>query len=292
MPVDFQFTNSTFGTVIALPDPIDGPETWKPGETLFVYDKIVGAHESLWVTKNETIAQNGIGLPSVDWRFDVVDRTDDVIIYTKKVGGTMQTPPARVYSWPDFFVNQSIPYPYTPTFHDATILPWVAGPNPGDVGLFFNGTDYVSIPNSPELAPATGIQVDTWVQWAINPGIGNHWANIVTKGDDDDNMQYALQHSSDNSQFEFAVRNSGVGREVATSTVAGGLQNGKWYHVVASYSAATGNIQLSVDGAPPAVRYLGGNLASGIYDLHIGEGLNSDRYFNGIISNVNISPIT
>ncbi len=204
----------------------------------------------------------------------------------------MQTPPARVYSWPDFFVNQSIPYPYTPTFHDATILPWVAGPNPGDVGLFFNGTDYVSIPNSPELAPATGIQVDTWVQWAINPGIGNHWANIVTKGDDDDNMQYALQHSSDNSQFEFAVRNSGVGREVATSTVAGGLQNGKWYHVVASYSAATGNIQLSVDGAPPAVRYLGGNLASGIYDLHIGEGLNSDRYFNGIISNVNISPIT
>ena len=63
MPVDFQFTNATLGTVIAKPDPADGSETWKPGDILFVYNKMVNGNQSIWVTKNETVARSGIGLP-------------------------------------------------------------------------------------------------------------------------------------------------------------------------------------------------------------------------------------
>ena len=79
MPVDFQFTNATMGTFIPKPDPADGPATWKPGDTLFVYRDQSGY---VWVTKNETRARSGMGLPIGVWRFDVVDRTDDVLIYT------------------------------------------------------------------------------------------------------------------------------------------------------------------------------------------------------------------
>jgi hypothetical protein len=89
MPVDFQFTNTTLGTIIPKPDQADGPETWKPGDNLFVYRDPSGY---VWVTKNETVAQNGIGLPQGVWRFDVVDKTDDVLIYTKNVGVGMPTP--------------------------------------------------------------------------------------------------------------------------------------------------------------------------------------------------------
>lgn len=89
MPVDFQFTNATIGTVIAKPDPADGPETWKPGDTLFVYRNQSGY---VWVTKNETLARNGMGLPIGVWRFDVVDRTDGVLVYTKNVGVGVPTP--------------------------------------------------------------------------------------------------------------------------------------------------------------------------------------------------------
>jgi hypothetical protein len=92
MPVDFQFTNTTLGTVIPKPDPADGPATWKPGDTLFVYNKVVDGNQTLWVTKNETNARNGIGLPIGVWRFDVVDKTDGVLIYTKNVGVGVPTP--------------------------------------------------------------------------------------------------------------------------------------------------------------------------------------------------------
>ena len=84
MPVDFQFTNATLGTVIPKPDPADGPETWKPGDTLFVYNKCQGPASGL--RKMRHLPGNGTGLPIGVWRFDVVDKTDDVLIYTKNVG--------------------------------------------------------------------------------------------------------------------------------------------------------------------------------------------------------------
>ncbi len=88
LPVDFQFTTPKGATVIPLPDPADGPETWKPGDTLFVYNK----SGLLEVTKNETTAREGTGLPVGIWRFDVVDRTDNVLIYSKNTGVGIERP--------------------------------------------------------------------------------------------------------------------------------------------------------------------------------------------------------
>lgn len=82
MPVDFQFTTPYGATLVALPDQDDGPEMWKPGDTLFVYNN----SGILAVTKNEGAARNGTGLPVGVWRFDVVDRTDNVLVYTRNTG--------------------------------------------------------------------------------------------------------------------------------------------------------------------------------------------------------------
>ena len=91
MPVYFQLTNSTLGTVRPLPDPSDGPATWKPGDTVYVY---INKTYGVWVTKNESQAQdkNNTGLPQGVWRFDVVSKVDDVIIYTTQLGVGVPTP--------------------------------------------------------------------------------------------------------------------------------------------------------------------------------------------------------
>jgi len=59
---------------------------------MFVYNKIFNGNQSLWVTKNQTIAKAGIGLPQGVWRFDVVDGTDHVIIYTENTEVGVPTP--------------------------------------------------------------------------------------------------------------------------------------------------------------------------------------------------------
>jgi hypothetical protein len=281
MPVDFQFTTPTGSTVIPLPDPADGPETWNPGDTLYVYNK----SGLIAVTKNETTARKGTGLTVGVWRFDVVDKTDDVLMFTKNIGFGVATPTPTTtgsgYTWQEFFTGPNSSYNLT--LYGAT---WVPGHT--ENGLFFNGSSYVSIPNSPELAPPSGIRVDTWVKWAIPPGTGNQWANIVTKGDSDGNMQYALQHSQYNDMFEFAVRTTN-GRQFVQSNGGLTLQKDTWYHVVGSYNATVGKIELSVNGATPVSRTQTGTFAPGNYDLHIGEGINSNRYFNGIIDDVKVS---
>ena len=48
--------------------------------------------DSLNVTKYETLAKAGNGLPQGEWRFDVVDVTDHVIIYTENTRVGVQTP--------------------------------------------------------------------------------------------------------------------------------------------------------------------------------------------------------
>jgi hypothetical protein len=147
MPVDFQFTNATLGTVIPKPDPDDGPETWKPGDTLFVYNKIVNGNQSLWVTKNETTARNGIGLPIGVWRFDVVDRTDDVLIYTKNVG-------------------VGVPEP-TPT---STIIPNTSVTT--TVTTTIPTTNATTVPTTIATTTVTTTATTPPVVASINPGIG------------------------------------------------------------------------------------------------------------------------
>jgi hypothetical protein len=103
MPVDFQVTLPDGRVLYPTPD---GPITWKPGDTLFIYNK----SGNLTVTLNETLARAGpTGLPKGVWRFDVIDGTDNVLIYTKNIGVGVATP--------------------TPTVTTYTITPSVSGGN-------------------------------------------------------------------------------------------------------------------------------------------------------------------
>jgi hypothetical protein len=132
MPVDFQFTNSTIGTVIPKPDPADGPETWNPGDTLFVYRNQSGG---VWVTKNEALAINetkksGAGLPQGVWRFDVVDKTDGVLIYTKNLGVGVAEPTTIPTSTPNTTVTTTVTTVNTtiPTTNVTTVPTTVTPP--------------------------------------------------------------------------------------------------------------------------------------------------------------------
>jgi hypothetical protein len=88
MPVDFQFTTPGGALLIPRPEPANSPMTWNPGDTLFVYNR----SGILAVTKDESLARSGTGLPMGVWRFDVVDRTDNVLIYSQNTGVGVATP--------------------------------------------------------------------------------------------------------------------------------------------------------------------------------------------------------
>ncbi len=238
---------------------VSGSWPWSPGELLEIAP--VTDLRSLALVFND--GSNEVLLA----RFDTFGTT------------TGNLTPSPDTSWQDFFMG---PGPsYNLTLHGVSVVPGHTGN-----GLFFDGSGYVSIPPSPDLAPPGGISIDAWVKWAITPSSGNRYANLVTKGESDSNMQYALQHDSNNDRFEFAVRTT-QGRRFVQS--AGGIQKDTWYHVVSSYSAATGKLSLSVNGGTPAVVNYVGTLVPGDYELHIGEGINNNRYFNGIIDDVKIS---
>jgi hypothetical protein len=138
MPVDFQFTTPSGVSVIALPDPADGPETWNPGDTLYVYNK----SGLLEVTKNETTARKGTGLPIGVWRFDVVDKTDDVLIYTKNKGVGVPEPTTTVTITPNTSVTTTVTTTIPTT--NATTVPTTARPAPRVTKI------------NPDIGPKTG----------------------------------------------------------------------------------------------------------------------------------------
>jgi hypothetical protein len=64
---------------------------------LLVYNK----SGILAVTKDESLARSRTGLPMGFWRFDVVDRTDNVLIYSQNTGVGVLTPTQTLTPTPD-----------------------------------------------------------------------------------------------------------------------------------------------------------------------------------------------
>jgi hypothetical protein len=148
MPVDFQFTNTTLGTIIPKPDPADGPETWKPGDTLFVYRN---QSRAFWVTKNETRAidetkKSGAGLPQGVWQFDVVDKTDDVLIYSKKVGVGVTEPTTIPTTIPNTSVTTTIPTTNATTV-PTTVTPTLSIPTITSIAGSIEGNRGTTVTN-------------------------------------------------------------------------------------------------------------------------------------------------
>ena len=159
--------------------------------------------------------------------------------------------------------------------------------------LSFDGNDRVQVPDSASLNPTTGLTVEVWLKWDIDPATGDAWANVVDKEKDDG---YQLQFSGTekagpvNNAFEFAVKTDVERRFVWSNTT---VEAGKWYHVVGTYSAAEKRIRLYVDGVLESTMLINGTTVNPTtLPLTIGcrhKSLGAyDRYFHGSIDEVYI----
>lgn len=148
--------------------------------------------------------------------------------------------------------------------------------------LLFDPTSngHVTVDNNDFLNPETEITLEAWIKWTIDPATGSPWSNIINKNGED---QYQLQHSSDNSKFEFAVKTT-EGRKWIQS-VNGPLKD-IWYHVAGTYNSSTGAMAIYVNGAKENTRSQSGDILTSNAKLMFGRHLSPGRYFTGVIDEV------
>lgn len=157
---------------------------------------------------------------------------------------------------------------------------WTTGKT--NSALFFDGIDdYITVADSANLNPSTGLTLSAWIKWSINPTTGLSWASIINKGVDN---QYRLQHNVGNTAFEFAIRTGAGNKWVQSNTIP--VQN-VWYYVVGTYDGSS--LKIYVDGVLEKSTIFSGNIIGSNYPLDIGRrAITNDRYFNGTIDEVNI----
>jgi hypothetical protein len=152
-----------------------------------------------------------------------------------------------------------------------------------------NGVDdYLEIPNSPSLNPASAITVEAWYQPVSFAGNGNN--AIVSKGYSSHSAphyEYHLgvngdQYSSPNSRpgsFSFAV--SPNNNYVYVESAANLWVPGNWYHLVGTYDGA--EVRLYVNGVLQASQAATGTLNDYGKSVRIGA-------FNNISSSIDFTP--
>ncbi|MFO8078029.1 MAG: LamG-like jellyroll fold domain-containing protein [Thermoplasmatota archaeon] len=161
------------------------------------------------------------------------------------------------------------------TIHGAT---WTTGVQ--NSALSFDGdNDYVYVADSENLNFKGNFTAMAWVKWTIDPETGDSWANILNKGRD---AQWQIQHSYDNSQFEFAVNTENTRHWADSSTE---VKEGVWYHVAGIYDGS--EIRIYVNGSYENQYDLTGDVFVTDYPVNIGRrSVFNDRYFTGIIDEV------
>ncbi len=151
--------------------------------------------------------------------------------------------------------------------------------------LEFNGIDdYVDVPDSASLDITTAITVEAWVKadtW------DNYYSsstlnvcNILDKGEHQTAQAYDLYSYQGALHFRINKQSQG-----ASST---GLPSiGVWHHIAGTYDGI--DIKLFVDGVQVGIRNQEGPVKTNTYPLYIGNGVDRQYYFNGLIDEVRIS---
>ena len=157
-------------------------------------------------------------------------------------------------------------------------------------GLNFDGDDYLESPTSYLLnIDDLELTVEAWVKWGVDPSTADGWANIIYK----DSLysggpHYQMQHSANNSRFEWVVSTTDDTNKYIWSTST--TTNGGWYYLVGTYDGA--ETKLYVNGVLENSSSLTGELQSSNSPVYIGSGNSSsstlNRFFQGDIDEVKI----
>ena len=150
----------------------------------------------------------------------------------------------------------------------------------GEVGqaFSFDGTSYVSIPDSPSLDGFTNrITIEAWIK--VNQFPSGDWTAIVTKGD----SSWRLHRYGSTSTIALSVGGLSNGNLAGTRSV----NDGQWHHVAGVYDGI--NLFLYVDGTLDASAPATGIMAQNNYPVCIGENAQMPgRRWNGWIDEVSI----
>lgn len=157
--------------------------------------------------------------------------------------------------------------------------------------FIINGTPANTSQNNttPEFLRGAGYSVSAWIRFTSPPSPTSpdqNWATVVVDGDRDSNRRFHLQHSSDNSRFEFAFRTAQMaagGRSASYIQSPSGPVQNQWFHVAGVYNQTSGVIRLFVNGAEVASRILdsSGIAASpGLYQTGGPDGIRFNSAIN------------
>ena len=156
-----------------------------------------------------------------------------------------------------------------------------AGFATGEVGqaFSFDGTSYVSIPDSPSLDVfVSSITIEVWIK-ADQFNNSPNWNGIVTKG----NSSWRLALYGTSSVVGFSTTG------LSNQDMAGNknINDGQWHHVAAVYDGT--NKYIYVDGVLDASVTATGTIAQNSYPVCIGENAEAAGHrWNGMIDEASI----
>ena len=147
-----------------------------------------------------------------------------------------------------------------------------------DPAAGFSGTSqYVAIPSSGPLAPASSVTAEAWIKPTTVPS--SSFASVVTKKE-----SYSLQFNS--GKMEFTIMQSGTRRRLQAP--AGAIVAGGTYYVVGTYDGTTQ--RLYINGTQVASAALTGGITTNVNNVDIGSWDGTSEFFAGTIDEVAVYP--
>jgi hypothetical protein len=177
-----------------------------------------------------------------------------------------------------------------PAANPPALTPVITG-TPGTCGYGqFTATSYVDGSN-PDLGLTDQLTVMAWVRWERQPGTGTPRAVILSNNSASvaNDGQFWLQHTNDNSRYEFVVKTPD-GTRTVTAHAGPAPVAGQWQHVAGVYDGAS--LRIYVNGvASWSVIHTGRLPYQEDYRLQVGRWAHNSealRAFHGAIDEVRI----
>ncbi len=151
-------------------------------------------------------------------------------------------------------------------------------------------SQYFSRADTASLSITGNYTVEAWIKLESTPSGGGVYP-ICMKNDAGSNRStnFVLQESGGNVLLSFGVDETGNNSDTSSVDYIWNPSTGVWYHVAGVFTAATGAVELFVDGSSVASNT---GTATAIYDggasTYIGFQGGTSRYFDGRISLVRV----